>query len=282
MLKQRTLVRGRTHPRHRFPRAALWLAAGLAAALARWMALGIPSLVTYPTDREADQEGEPLAPLPTDAHLLRPVMRWAADEPDRAVAAVRQGDTFVDVTAGGFYARVRGMAKGLIASGLAEGDHVVLMSHTRLEWLLLDYAILAAGGVTVPVYEASSAEQLEWILSDSGADLAVVETPAMLRLYGAVHAHAVACRDALVIDDEGLEELADRGRPFADLVLLRSNAQAWGRRASALRWRRAGTRGSLHGTHRGSPALVAQGIERRFPNRLRPISRPARTLRMLA
>lgn len=58
MLKQRTLARGRAHPRHRFPRAALWIGAGLVATLVAWMVLGIPSLVKYPTDLEADQAFE--------------------------------------------------------------------------------------------------------------------------------------------------------------------------------------------------------------------------------
>jgi len=213
------------------------------------------------TIREAT--GEPLAPLPADANLLLPVMRWAADQPGRAVAAIRQGDVFVDVTAGDFYARVRGLAKGFIASGLEEGDRVVLMSHTRLEWLLVDYAILAAGGVTVPVYETSSAEQLEWILSDSDAVLAVVETPAMLALYDAVHAHAVACRDAFVIDDGSLDELTDRGRDLDDATL---DARIAGLRADRLATivYTSGTTGRPKGcmqTHGNLCTNVAQSIE---------------------
>ena len=91
--------------------------------------------------------------------------------------------------------------------------------HTRLEWLVLDYAILAVGAVTVPIYETSSPEQVEWILSDSGAVLAVVETPAMRWTYDEVHAHATACREALVIDEGGLDELAARGREVDDATL---------------------------------------------------------------
>ena len=125
------------------------------------------------------------------------------------LAATRVDSGFVDVTAGDFYARVRAVAKGLIASGVEAGDRVALMSHTRLEWMLLDYAILAAGAVTVPIYETSSTEQVEWILSDSGACLVVVETPMMRATYDEVHAHATACREALVIDDGGLDELVD-------------------------------------------------------------------------
>ena len=163
--------------------------------------------------------GPALPPLPADAHLLRPVMRWAEAEPERAVMSVRHGDDFVDVTAAELYARVRRLAKGLVASGVEPGDRVVLMAHTRMEWLLVDYAVLAAGGVTVPVYETSSSEQLEWILSDSGAVLAVVETAEMLASYDAVHSHATSCRDAFVIDEGGLDELVDRGYGIDDATL---------------------------------------------------------------
>jgi long-chain acyl-CoA synthetase len=171
----------------------------------------------HPTQRSV--AGPDLAPLAASAHLLEPVMRRAEHEPARPVAAYREGDAFVDVTAQDFYGRVRSLAKGLIASGVAPGDRVALLSHTRLEWLLLDYAILAAGGVTVPIYETSSAEQLQWILSDSGAVLAVVETPAMRSTYDEVHAHASGCREALVIAEGGLDELSARGRDVADATL---------------------------------------------------------------
>ncbi len=68
------------------------------------------------------------------------------------------------------------MAGGLIAAGIEVGDRVALLSRTRYEWTLFDYAILAAGAVTVPIYETSSDEQIEWILSDSGATAVVVES----------------------------------------------------------------------------------------------------------
>ena len=61
------------------------------------------------------------------------------------------------------------MAKGLIAAGVQAGDRVGLMAKTRYEWTLVDFAIWTAGAVTVPIYETSSAEQVQWILGDSGA-----------------------------------------------------------------------------------------------------------------
>ncbi len=69
------------------------------------------------------------------------------------------------------------MAKGLVAAGIEAGDRVALISKTRYEWTLLDYAIWFAGAVTVPVYETSSAEQVGWILQDSGARAVVAEGP---------------------------------------------------------------------------------------------------------
>ena len=170
-----------------------------------------------PTVREAS--GPSLEPLPPTAHLLEPMVERALHDPGRPLAAVRDGDGYVDVTAGDFYARVRSLAKGLMASGVEPGDRVALMSHTRLEWMQLDYAILATGAVTVPIYETSSTEQVEWILSDSGARLAVVETPRMRAMFDEVHAHAAECREALAIDEGGLDELAGRGEAVADAAL---------------------------------------------------------------
>ena len=86
-----------------------------------------------------------------------------------------------DVTARQFADDVTALAKGLMAAGIAVGDRVALMSRTRYEWTLIDYAIWAAGATTVPIYETSSAEQVEWILSDSGARALIVETPAHLQ-----------------------------------------------------------------------------------------------------
>jgi long-chain acyl-CoA synthetase len=90
----------------------------------------------------------------------------------------RVDGSWVDVTARDFAMQVTGVAKGLLAAGIQHGDRIALLSRTRYEWTLLDYAIWAVGGSTVPVYETSSPEQVEWILSDSGAKAIVIETSA--------------------------------------------------------------------------------------------------------
>ena len=103
---------------------------------------------------------------------------------------------WVDVTAAAFAAEVIAVARGLIAAGVRAGDRVALMSKTRYEWTLLDYAIWSAGAVTVPIYETSSAEQVEWILADSGAVAAFVETDAHRRRVEAVRDRLPALRSS--------------------------------------------------------------------------------------
>ncbi|TDD09198.1 long-chain fatty acid--CoA ligase [Saccharopolyspora terrae] len=107
-------------------------------------------------------------------------MVWANAERFGSTVSFRRrvDGTWVDVTAADFAAQVLAVAKGMIAAGLEPGDRVGLMSRTRYEWTLLDFAIWTVGCITVPIYETSSADQAEWILTDSGAKAAFVETEA--------------------------------------------------------------------------------------------------------
>jgi long-chain acyl-CoA synthetase len=111
-----------------------------------------------------------------DDTLVDAVYAAASDHPD-AVAFRRRGvdGSWSEVTTGEFAAQVTAVARGLVKAGVGPGDRVALLSRTRYEWTLIDYAILAAGAVTVPIYETSSAEQVSWILSNSGAVAIVVE-----------------------------------------------------------------------------------------------------------
>ena len=115
--------------------------------------------------------------VPADGNLTDIVRRNAERHPDVAVIARKVDGAWEDLTATAFLAEVRAAAKGLMASGVQPGDRVGLLSRTRYEWTLMDFAIWSAGAVTVPVYETSSPEQIEWILGDSGAVACVVETP---------------------------------------------------------------------------------------------------------
>ncbi|GHB22449.1 long-chain acyl-CoA synthetase [Streptomyces umbrinus] len=100
----------------------------------------------------------------------------AAEAPDAVVLRRREHGTWQPVTAAAFAHEVTALAKGLVAAGLEPGGRVAVMSRTRYEWTLLDFAIWAAGGLSVPVYPTSSPEQIEWIVRDSDARFVVVET----------------------------------------------------------------------------------------------------------
>ncbi|MEP9380976.1 AMP-dependent synthetase/ligase [Nocardioides sp. KR10-350] len=114
--------------------------------------------------------------VPSDGNLTDDVVRNAAEAPNDVVFSRPALDgSWEDVTAAQFLAEVSGVAKGLIAAGINPGDRVALFSKTRYEWTLLDYAIWFAGGITVPVYETSSAEQVHWILSDAAVHAIVAE-----------------------------------------------------------------------------------------------------------
>ena len=115
--------------------------------------------------------------VPTTGNLTDDVVANARDAGETAVFSRRTDDGWVDVTAAQFHDEVRAVAKGLVAAGVEAGDRVALLSKTRYEWTLFDYAIWFAGAVTVPIYETSSAEQIGWILQDSGARAVVAEGP---------------------------------------------------------------------------------------------------------
>jgi long-chain acyl-CoA synthetase len=128
-----------------------------------------------------------LAEVPASANLADVVGRRAAEQP-RAVMLRRKDDAgaWQDVTAEQFSGEVRALARGLIAAGVAPGDRVALMSHTRYEWTLIDYALWSVGAVVVPIYETSSSDQAEWILSNSAARAVIVENEAFEQMVSAV------------------------------------------------------------------------------------------------
>ena len=114
-------------------------------------------------------------PVPSTGNLTDDVVRNAAEAPDRVAFSRRTTEGWADVTARQFLDEVRSVAKGLVAAGIEAGDRVGLLSRTRYEWTLFDYAIWFAGAVTVPIYETSSTEQVRWILEDGGVKAVVAE-----------------------------------------------------------------------------------------------------------
>jgi long-chain acyl-CoA synthetase len=171
-----------------------------------------------------------LVDIPASAGLADVVFRRAAEEPDTVVmrrkAPGGAGPSgapggWQDVTAVAFRDEVIPLAKSLIAAGIQPGDRVAIMSRTRYEWTLIDYAIWSAGAVTVPIYETSSAEQVEWILSDSGARAVFAETAAHEAMIGSVRAQLPGLEMSWRIEGEeaegeSLQALTARGGVIDD------------------------------------------------------------------
>ncbi|MEU4078446.1 long-chain fatty acid--CoA ligase [Streptomyces venezuelae] len=157
--------------------------------------------------------------VPADGNLTDLIRRNASQHPDVAVMGRKVDGVWTDVTATEFLAEVRGAAKGLIAAGVEPGDRVALLSRTRYEWVLLDFAIWSAGGVTVPVYETSSPEQIQWILGDSGATLVLVESAAHQEAVVSVQGNLPDLKGIWQIEDDAVAQLIGTGLDVSDELL---------------------------------------------------------------
>lgn len=165
-----------------------------------------------------------LVEIPASANLTDIVFKRGAEEPNAVVLRRKAGKGWQDVTAAGFLGDVVSIAKGLVAAGIESGDRVALMSRTRYEWTQLDYAIQAAGAVTVPIYETSSAEQVEWILSDSAAKGIFVETAQHDATVTGVRGNLTELGNVWQIDASALSELATSGAGVADEEIAKRRA----------------------------------------------------------
>ncbi|MFF8411321.1 AMP-dependent synthetase/ligase [Streptomyces omiyaensis] len=118
----------------------------------------------------------PVAAAPLSGGLADAVFARAADTPDAVAFGRRTADgSWRDVTCARFRDEVLALAKGLIAHGVRFGDRVAIMSRTRYEWTLFDFALWALGAQPVPVYPTSSADQVHWMLHDAEVTACVVE-----------------------------------------------------------------------------------------------------------
>jgi len=155
-----------------------------------------------------------IVPAATAGNLTNLVAERAWFEPQRVMLSRPLGDGWQEVTAREFEEEVRTVAKGLIASGIAIGDRVAIMAKTRYEWTILDFAIWFAGAISVPIYETSSAEQIQWILEDSGAVALIVETPALAETARPVLGSR--CSRMWTITDDAIAQLVQAGYGISD------------------------------------------------------------------
>jgi len=155
-----------------------------------------------------------IIPPAVAGNLTNLIAERAWFEPERVVVSRPLGDGWQAVTAKEYEAEIRSVAKGLIASGISIGDRVAIMAKTRYEWTVLDFAIWFAGAVPVPIYETSSAEQVDWILTDSASVAIIVETPALVDLVKPIM--PATCKNIWNITDNVLATLIAAGKSISD------------------------------------------------------------------
>ncbi|MGH3639006.1 MAG: AMP-dependent synthetase/ligase [Mycobacterium sp.] len=147
--------------------------------------------------------------------VVSSVFSHEADDPDHVIVQRLVDGSWTDVTCSKVADEVRSAALGLIAEGIQPGDRVAILSATRYEWAILDFAILSIGAVTVPIYETSSAEQVRFVLSDSGAVAAFAETDEHAKKIEQLSEELPELRLVLRIDGTGpsaLDQLAAKGK----------------------------------------------------------------------
>jgi len=150
----------------------------------------------------------------TAGNLTNLIAERAWFEPERITMSRPLGDGWQPLTAREVEEEIRATAKGLVAAGIQIGDRVAIMARTRYEWTVLDFAIWYAGGCVVPIYETSSAEQVDWILNDSGSVGLIVETPTHRELVATVLPQHT--KHVWVMTEDVLATLKNAGQNISD------------------------------------------------------------------
>ncbi|MGH3470554.1 MAG: AMP-dependent synthetase/ligase [Nocardioidaceae bacterium] len=155
-------------------------------------------------------------PVPETGSLTDDIVANALHKAQTVTFSRRDDGEWHDVTAAQFHREVVAVAKGLVAAGVQPADRVALISKTRYECTLLDYAIWFAGATTVPIYETSSAEQIRWILSDSAAVLVVAESLEHVDRVERASSELPALARVVCLDKGELAALVDSGVGISD------------------------------------------------------------------
>ena len=153
---------------------------------------------------------------PTTGSVVDHLLERERVAPDHTCISLPSGGAWTPLSTRQFASEVRAVAKGIMASGVQSGDRIGVMSRTRYEWTLVDYAIWYAGAISVPIYETSSAEQVEWILSDSGAVATFLESSKNKAVFDEVAGNLPHVSRVWVFDDGDLDTLKQAGSSVSD------------------------------------------------------------------
>jgi len=116
-----------------------------------------------------------------DVSTVNDVFVKAASGGDRTAMQWLDGDgTWKAISSASLYGRVRALAEVLLGWGVERGERVAILSENRWEWAVTDFAVLAIGAVDVPLYSTLTAEQVGYMLRDSGAKVVVVSSAEQL------------------------------------------------------------------------------------------------------
>ena len=168
-------------------------------------------------------------PFQTEAHwsvpwLLADRIARSGDKPLVARKSSVSGD-WQEVSARAFGEEVAHVAAGLIGMGLEAGNAVGIMAHTSYDWFLLDMAIARAGLISVPIYETSSAEQVEWIVTDSDVCLVITESGTLAELVRGAVVDVEHPVKVLALDSDAITTIVQAGSGVSpSQVDQRSNA----------------------------------------------------------
>ncbi|MFI1334925.1 AMP-dependent synthetase/ligase [Streptomyces sp. NPDC020845] len=164
----------------------------------------------------------PLTSPPQTGGLADPVFDHADADPDRVALGRKTADgEWLDVSSGEFRDQVMGLAKGLLAQGVRFGDRVAIMSRTRYEWTLFDFALWSIGAQSVPMYPTSSAEQVFWMLHDADVSACVVEHEDHAMTIGSVVGRLPMLTRLWQLDAGAVDELTAAGASMDDDVVHR-------------------------------------------------------------
>lgn len=167
--------------------------------------------------RESEREYSVPASFTVGEHdsIVSSVSAHAADSPDHVIFRRLVDGAWTDVTCAEAAGQIRSVALGLIAEGIQPGDRVAILSATRYEWPIIDFAILSVGAVTVPIYETSSAEQVRFVLDNSAAKIIFAESDGHAETVEQLRGQLPELRKVLRIDGTGtpaLEAMAEAGK----------------------------------------------------------------------
>jgi long-chain acyl-CoA synthetase len=163
-----------------------------------------------------------VATAPQVGGLADAVFENAQKDPKHvALARKDSAGNWQDITAQHFRDEVLALAKGLLAEGIRFGDRVAIMARTRYEWTLFDFALWAIGAQVVPVYPTSSAEQVCWMMHDSGVSAAIVEHEDHAMTIGSVIGRLPNLKRLWQLDSQAEKELIAAGAHLDDDVVHR-------------------------------------------------------------